>query len=104
MWYKYQTLNPQADSLLFAAVLLLLQPIQIEEVDPAFQMGGLNYVPLPFVTGMYLQQSAVHIPAEFRGMGIRIEDDILITTDGYVNLSQHCPKHPDEIEKTCASA
>ena len=35
-------LNPQADSLLFAAVLLLLQPIQIEEVDPVFQIGGLR--------------------------------------------------------------
>ena len=35
-------LNPQAGSLLFAAVLLLLQPIQIEEVDPVFQIGGLN--------------------------------------------------------------
>ena len=32
-------LNPQADSLQFAAVLLLLQPIQIEEVDPVFQIG-----------------------------------------------------------------
>ena len=35
-------LNPQAESLLFAAVLLLLQPIQIEEVDPDFQIGGLK--------------------------------------------------------------
>ena len=32
-------LQPQADSLLFVAVLLLLQPIQIEEVDPVFQIG-----------------------------------------------------------------
>ena len=36
----------QADSLLFAAVLLLLlQPIQIEEVDPVFQIGGLIATP-----------------------------------------------------------
>ena len=35
-------LNPQADSLLFAAMLLLLQPIQIEEVNPVFQIGGLT--------------------------------------------------------------
>ena len=38
-------LKPQADSMLFAAVLLLLQPIQIEEVDPVFQIGGLNELP-----------------------------------------------------------
>ena len=35
-------LKPQADSLLFAAVLLLLQPIQIDEVDPVSQIGGLS--------------------------------------------------------------
>ena len=35
-------LKPQVDSLLFAAMLLLLQPIQIEEVDPVFQIGGLS--------------------------------------------------------------
>ena len=37
--FKGVCLNPQADSLLFAAVLLLLQPIQVEEVDPVFQIG-----------------------------------------------------------------
>ena len=35
-------LNLQADSLLFVAVLLLLQPIQIEVIDPVFQIGGLR--------------------------------------------------------------
>ena len=35
-------LNPHSDSLLFAAALLLLQPIQIQEVDPVFQIGGLK--------------------------------------------------------------
>ena len=32
-------LNPQADSILFAAVLLLLQPIQIEDIDPVLRLG-----------------------------------------------------------------
>ena len=43
--YTYITsdlLNPHSNSLLFAAVLLLLQPIQIEEVNPVFQIGGLR--------------------------------------------------------------
>ena len=35
-------LKPQAESLLFAAVLLLLHPIQIEEVDRVLQSVGLN--------------------------------------------------------------
>ena len=60
-------------------------------------------IPHPFhVLGMYLPQGAVHIPAEFRGMGVRIEDDILITTDGYINLTERCPKHPDDIEAAYA--
>ena len=35
-------LKPQAESLLFAAVLLLLQPMQIEEVDRVLQSVGLS--------------------------------------------------------------
>ena len=35
-------LKPQAESLLFAAVLLLLQPIQIEEVGWVLQSVGLS--------------------------------------------------------------
>ena len=42
--------NPQGNSLLFAAVLLLLQPIQIEEVDPVFQIGGLSIQVDPFAS------------------------------------------------------
>ena len=34
--------KPQAESLLFAAVLLLLQPIEIEEVDRVLQSVGLS--------------------------------------------------------------
>ena len=47
-------LNPQVDSLLFAAVLLLLQPIQKEEVDPVFQIGGLS-------TFCMLSLSVIHL-------------------------------------------
>ena len=37
-----QDLKPQVESLLFAAVLLLLQPIQIEEVGWVLQSVGLS--------------------------------------------------------------
>ena len=40
MHKDFRNLKPQAESLLFAAVLLLLQPLQIEEVDLVFQIGG----------------------------------------------------------------
>ncbi len=36
----------------------------------------------------------------YEGIGVRIEDDILITDDGYVNLSAHAPRTVEEIENT----
>ncbi|MDH5421136.1 MAG: aminopeptidase P N-terminal domain-containing protein [Acidimicrobiia bacterium] len=43
------------------------------------------------------------IPAEFRGIGIRIEDDIAITAAGSENLTSALPVDPDEIEAFCQS-
>ena len=42
------------------------------------------------------------IPPEFRGIGIRIEDDILVTADGIENLTAGTPKTVEEVERTCA--
>ncbi|MEX2278950.1 MAG: aminopeptidase P N-terminal domain-containing protein [Acidimicrobiia bacterium] len=41
------------------------------------------------------------IPEEFLGIGIRIEDDILITADGHENLTSGVPTDPDKIESLC---
>jgi Xaa-Pro aminopeptidase len=38
------------------------------------------------------------VPAEYLGIGVRIEDDILITADGHENLTRGVPVDPDEIE------
>jgi Xaa-Pro aminopeptidase len=48
--------------------------------------------------GLYFPNSDESVPDELRGTGIRIEDDILVTTTGFTNLSKNIPKHPDEIE------
>ncbi len=42
------------------------------------------------------------IPAEFLGIGVRIEDDVLVTEDGFVNLTDGVPRQPDDIEALCA--
>lgn len=42
------------------------------------------------------------VPSEFLGIGVRIEDDILITADGYENMSVDTPVDPKEIEAVCA--
>jgi Xaa-Pro aminopeptidase len=42
------------------------------------------------------------VPPEFLGLGVRVEDDLLITTDGHENLSAGSPVAPDEVEAICA--
>lgn len=44
------------------------------------------------------------IPAEFLGIGVRIEDDLLVTESGCDNLSRDVPVDPDEIEALWSSA
>jgi Xaa-Pro aminopeptidase len=48
--------------------------------------------------GLYIQPDDTLFPAEYRGIGVRIEDDVLVTKDGCKNLSAAMPRHPDEIE------
>ncbi|RYX98776.1 M24 family metallopeptidase [bacterium] len=52
--------------------------------------------------GLYIQENSVDIPSEYIGIGIRIEDDILVTETGYENLSKRVPKEIDEIESLMA--
>jgi Xaa-Pro aminopeptidase len=49
--------------------------------------------------GLYIQPDDELFAPEYRGIGIRIEDDIVVTADGCRNLSAGIPSHPDEIEK-----
>ncbi|WP_217183443.1 aminopeptidase P family protein [Streptomyces sp. AC495_CC817] len=48
--------------------------------------------------GLYFQIDDLTVPAELRGIGVRIEDDILMTEDGPVNLSADIPRTADEVE------
>lgn len=42
------------------------------------------------------------VPAEFLGIGIRIEDDVLVTQDGHEVMTTGVPKEIDEVEAMCA--
>ncbi|MGA8256121.1 MAG: aminopeptidase P family protein [Nocardioides sp.] len=48
--------------------------------------------------GLYFQADDLLVPAELRGVGIRIEDDVVVTSDGSRNLSASLPRTADAIE------
>ncbi|WP_309054759.1 aminopeptidase P family protein [Streptomyces sp.] len=48
--------------------------------------------------GLYFQPDDLTVPAEWRGIGVRIEDDLLVTSDGHENLSAGLPRTADEVE------
>jgi len=52
--------------------------------------------------GLYFQQDDLTVPEEYRGIGVRIEDDILVTADGNENLSAALPRTIAEIEEWMA--
>ncbi|MEN9579679.1 MAG: hypothetical protein RJA70_2688 [Pseudomonadota bacterium] len=52
--------------------------------------------------GLYVAADNESVPPEYRGLGIRIEDDVLVTADGYRNLSDGIVKTVDDVERMCA--
>lgn len=52
--------------------------------------------------GLYIDKDDKSVPKKFRGIGIRIEDDILVTKDGYENLSANIAKSIKDVEAISA--
>lgn len=48
--------------------------------------------------GLYFQPDDLTVPEEFRGIGVRIEDDVLVTETGSLNLSSQIPRTIDDVE------
>jgi Xaa-Pro aminopeptidase len=67
--------------------------------DEMYRDGVLEegYV-LTVEPGLYFQANDLTVPEEYRGIGVRIEDDILVTVKGHRVLSASLPREPDEVE------
>lgn len=53
--------------------------------------------------GLYISSDHEKVAKKWHNIGIRIEDDVLVTKDGHEVLSKDVPKEPDEIEALMAS-
>ncbi len=49
--------------------------------------------------GIYIPAGDQDAEAKYRGIGVRIEDNILVTATGYENMTKDCPKEIAELEK-----
>ncbi len=66
----------------------------------AYKLGPLKPgMVLTVEPGLYFQKDDLTVPVKYRGIGVRIEDDVLVTRTGFTNLSKSIPSSPDAVEK-----
>lgn len=80
--------------------------LDVHDPGPYTEPGGESVVLRPGMVltiepGLYIPEDD-DIPAELRGIGIRLEDDVLVTEDGYEVLTRAVPVDPDEVERICS--
>lgn len=66
-----------------------------EEYSDAELLPGMVLTVEP---GLYFKADDLKVPERFRGIGVRLEDDVVVTPDGHLNLSGGWPHAADEIE------
>ena len=69
-----------------------------QEKDRLLQIGMV----LTVEPGLYISSDA-DVPEQYKGIGIRIEDNLLITEYGNKNLTSGCPKEIADIEAIMAN-
>ncbi|MCA9640755.1 MAG: Xaa-Pro dipeptidase, partial [Myxococcales bacterium] len=78
--------------------------MDVHDVGPYFENGKPRPLQAGSVItvepGMYIPADA-DVPEEYRGIGVRIEDDVLVTDKGQRVLSAGIPKTVDEVEAAC---
>ena len=71
--------------------------------DPIYARGGGRKLEAGMVLtmepGIYIPKGAEGVDPKWQGIGIRIEDDILVTADGPVNLSARLPRKAEDVER-----
>jgi Xaa-Pro aminopeptidase len=75
--------------------------MDVHDVGRYYQSGAPRVLEPGFVLtvepGLYIAENA-QVDARFRGIGVRIEDDILVTASGHDNLTHDIPKRAADLE------
>jgi len=69
--------------------------LDVHDVSSVIMMPGIVYTVEP---GIYIPDNIQGIDAQYFNLGVRIEDDILITSDGHKILSEEAPREIEQIE------
>jgi Xaa-Pro aminopeptidase len=67
-----------------------------KEMEPRKIQAGMTFTIEP---GFYIPADDSAAPSKYRGIGVRIEDNILVTSSGHEVMTKNCPKEIPELEK-----